>query len=75
MLVWRYRQSKLPRDREAAYLDPSNPELDQGSEHLPSCDFVGCPTNGHFDEQAIVMRLTRWNYKVIGYVTCDDLSP
>jgi hypothetical protein len=53
--VWSVDQS--PRDKEAAYLDPSNPELDQGSEHLPSCDFVSCSTNGHFDEQAIVMRL------------------
>lgn len=39
------------------YLDTTNTEFDQRSEHFSAGDFVGCALNGDLDKQTVVMRL------------------
>ena len=39
-------------------LDTPNTELHQGSEHLPSSNFIRCPADGNLDEKTVVVGLT-----------------
>lgn len=46
-----------PRKTGGTHLDTSNSELDEGSEHLSSCDLICGTTDGALDQEGVVVGL------------------